>query len=337
MRIAMSVLRGWLIVLGVVTTSVLVAPAAHAHGDQGLVVVSGLEQSGDQFRRPLLVIRPDGTIVRQVTHPAWGETDSAASWSPDASRIVFEHDDADGYPNVATVRADGTGLVQLTDCSIDSDPCSNGTPAWTPDGKTIVFEHCCVAGNGGYLDGLYTMRRDGSHIRRLTLNPDLNWGDGVPTVSPDGRWIAFSRFIGAADDPLNQNVSALFLIRSDGTGLHRVSSYDLMVDEKDWSPDGRRIVFTSHAGSNTGPFRADVFTIRPDGGDLRQLTHTTTGADLAFFPTWSPDGRRIMFNYSPSADCASLYTMRADGSDVRPVTHPLCGALWPDWARRPMH
>jgi TolB protein len=301
-------------------------------GASGRILLSDWEQSGDQSRLVLFTMRADGTGLTRLTHPGWGYQDMPGAWSPDGRRIAFQRLDPDGYPNIMTINSDGTGLTQLTHCSIATDPCSEGTPTWMPDGKTLVIEHCCFTSAAGYLDGIYTMRADGSRLKKVALNPDTRWGDGVPAVSPDGRWIAFSRFIGSAGDPMNKNVSAMFLVRPDGTQLHQITSYDLMVDEKDWSPDGRRIVFTTHAGSNEGPFRADVFTIRPDGSGLKQLTHTTPGTDLAFFPTWSPDGKTILFNYnSVSSSCAELRTMRSDGSTVRPVGDPPVCGYWPDW------
>jgi TolB protein len=299
-------------------------------GPDGRVVFGIGESHGQQFREPLFTMNPDGTAVRQLTDPPWGTVDLDPWWSPDGSTVVFERDDPSGTGEIFTVRADGEGLTQLThlvpspSCDDSSDPdCigSNNNPAWTPDGTTIVFSHCCVAANGGYLVGLYSMGADGSHVRRITLNPDLDWGDYAPTVSPDGRWVAFSRVVGATPENGDQSVSALFVVRIDGRGLHQVTPYSLMVDEKDWSPDGSRIVFVSHAGSNNGPFRADLFTVAPDGSDLTQLTSTTPGKTYAFGPSWAPSGQRIMFRYFRSTGGIDIYTVRPDGTDRQQVTH----------------
>ena len=53
-----------------------------------------------------------------------------------------------------------------------------------------------------------------------------------------------------------------------------------------------------------------IFTVRPNGHDLRQITHVDGDA---FYPDWSPDGRQIAFALN---DCA-VAIMNADGSDVR--------------------
>jgi len=320
----------------------LAGPPAQATfgGPDGRVVFMQSQSHGSQFRIPLYTMNPDGTAVHQLTKPPWGAVDADPHWSPDGSTVVFERDDSDGNGQIYTVNADGSGLTQLTSCESTDPSCvSSGTPAWTPDGRTIVFSHCCVPANDGTGDtfvGLYTMRSDGSGIHRITLNLDPDWGDFSPTVSPDGRWVAFSRKIGVPPNNGDENVSALFLVRIDGKALHQVTPYDLMVDEKDWSPDGSRIVFVSHAGSNTGPFRADLYSVAPDGSELTQLTTTTPGQTFAFGPSWSPSGTRIMFDsYDPNAGGTRIFTMRPDGTDLRQVTPTSAGYQALSWGTAP--
>ena len=62
-----------------------------------------------------------------------------------------------------------------------------------------------------------------------------------------------------------------------------------------------------------------LFTIAPDGTDVKQLTHFDDGSD-ALDPDWSPDGTRIAFARDFPYPHAGVYTMNADGGDVQPVT-----------------
>ena len=56
-----------------------------------------------------------------------------------------------------------------------------------------------------------------------------------------------------------------------------------------WSPDGQRILFTRrHSG-----FNFDIFTMRPDGSDLRRLTSSPANDAHAI---WSDDGRHVLWN-----------------------------------------
>src|ERR1700735_3331487 len=59
----------------------------------------------------------------------------------------------------------------------------------------------------------------------------------------------------------------------------------------------------------------DIFTMNPDGSDVRQLTNLSPDR-FAFWESWSPDGKQIVFNVSSSADFRfELWLMNADGSD----------------------
>ena len=86
----------------------------------------------------------------------------------------------------------------------------------------------------------------------------------------------------------------------------------------DWRADGRRLAFDFFDADGN----EQIATITPDGGDLREIT---SGPGIHEVPSWSPDGHRIVFDYSPIADPDTpgfethLWTMRADGSQARPL------------------
>jgi Tol biopolymer transport system component len=105
-------------------------------------------------------------------------------------------------------------------------------------------------------------------------------------------------------------------------------SHPIAIDERpgfftDWRADGRRIAMD--IVQPTGDDQ--IATIKPDGRDFRFVT---SGTGIHDSPSWSPDGRRIAFNFSPDTDVESptfetrLWTIRADGSGARalPMRNP---------------
>jgi Tol biopolymer transport system component len=107
----------------------------------------------------LLTINADGSNRQAIPNTLPG--DYYASWSPDGQWIVFaRYGSSSTVLNYYKIRADGTGLTQLTDLGNgDAFDCA---PAWTADGSQIV-----VGGTLGAVTGLYSVAADGSGATTL--------------------------------------------------------------------------------------------------------------------------------------------------------------------------
>ncbi|XP_047328450.1 uncharacterized protein LOC124931912 [Impatiens glandulifera] len=186
---------------------------------------------------------------------------------------------------------------------------NNAFPAVSPDGKWVVFR----SGRSGKKN-LYIMDSiDGESggIHRLTEGP---WSDTMCNWSPDGEWIAF------ASDRENPGSGSfeLFLVHPNGTGLRKLvqSGVGGRTNHPWFSPDGKRIVFTSdYSGVSAEPIAnpnqfqpyGDIFSIGLDGYGLERLTHNSYEDGT---PTWGPifmkpvdvephdDGSRCLFDDS---------------------------------------
>ena len=183
-------------------------------------------------------------------------------------------------------------------------------PVWSPDAKRLACDQFQSPVDPSRI-GLYTLRAsDGGGIRRVTsIGPG---GDDRPEdFSPDGKRIVFIRA-----DPTRPIVTseAVFVVNTDGTGLHRLSpwgyrGFDMAAG---WSPDGKTILFSSNG---------NLFRVHPDGSGLAQISLAgITGWSFAFQPGWSPDGTKIVFSMVDKTSPEGIFTANSDGTDVQQLT-----------------
>jgi Tol biopolymer transport system component len=95
--------------------------------------------------------------------------------------------------------------------------------------------------------------------------------------------------------------------------------------DPDWSPDGKRIAFTSNQG---GP-QLRIYVADANGGNHVAVTDPAGGDD--FMPAWSPDGTRILFERrSAGRNSFNLFLVDADGKNERHLTrgHGFDGTPW---------
>ena len=80
--------------------------------------------------------------------------------------------------------------------------------------------------------------------------------------------------------------------------------------EPDWSPDGKKIAYTSFIQTHSGAYDR-VFTMNADGSNQKNLTKQTYSSS----PAWSPDGKKIVFLRD------DIYVMKSDGTKVKRLTN----------------
>lgn len=248
-------------------------------------------------------------------------TDVFPSFAKDGT-LLLTNKDVDS--SIVTMNADGTNKKLVfkakTHCpGVQPGPCGDMVgvafaPSWSPDGQWIVF------GFGGYLRmrtqagaSILMIKRDGTELTELTSGTP---NAGFPSFSPDGKDIVY-RSWGKDEDGLRIMDIATKKIRVLTTEFDNLPG---------WSPQNDRIVFTRK--QRDGNF--DIFTIAPDGSDLKRLTeYPATDAHAV----WSFDGKHIMWNsgqYGFKDEAAlydnsfqpygSLWMMNPDGSNKKLLT-----------------
>src|SRR5215831_19129002 len=79
-------------------------------------------------------------------------------------------------------------------------------------------------------------------------------------------------------------------------------------------PTPAHATFPGNNGRIAFIFGPDIYTMNPDGSDVKQLTNV--GESVAFWESWSPDGKQLVFNvFSPPNFVGEIWLMNADGSN----------------------
>jgi len=150
-------------------------------------------------------------------------------------------------------------------------------------------------------------------------DPEVFPTDQTPAWSPGGDRIAYHHDAGGTED--TTDVSGLYVLNleTDSTWLVVEGS----ARSPDWRPDGERIAFTT----------GNVYTIRPDGSDLQQVT----AFGDSFFPAWSPDGNRLAFDtsYRDENGAHVIWLSDPNGSNLKDISEHGVGE-WrdPDWSSK---
>jgi dipeptidyl aminopeptidase/acylaminoacyl peptidase len=142
-------------------------------------------------------------------------------------------------------------------------------PSWSSDGRHIVFQrNYASVGIDAARRGVFIIRPDGTHLRRLTAST----GDGFPSFSPDGRRVAFVRQVGSPL-PVDQQRAEWRTIDITGrddtlVASHLYSPFSSRYGAPQWAPDGTRLGALREDTST--PISTVAFvTVSPTGTDER--------------------------------------------------------------------
>jgi His/Glu/Gln/Arg/opine family amino acid ABC transporter permease subunit len=223
------------------------------------------------------------------------------AWPPVGNDIAFVLQADGGSEDILILDQETNELLRLT----DTPDFNEYFPVWSPDGGQVAF---MVDMGRGNVD-IYTVDRKSLDLTPVATSAAF---EGFPVWSPDGSQIAYlaqredgifdiyvTQFGEEATAPITQGISAY---GEDNTLTQQLS----------WSPDGGQIAFMmQHDG------HVDIFTMRPDGSDVTQVTHAEQDA---LFPAWSPDGERIAFIASGEENTLTASVIDVDGGGLVQLT-----------------
>jgi Tol biopolymer transport system component len=284
----------------------------HPIESDGLPVVyaSGIEEEFHLWLMP-----ETGGDPVQLTHGDGAE--AGPVWSPDGSRIAFiaagnQSEDFDLW----VIDADGTGLRQLT----DTDDVWEGVPSWSPDGRHLSYSHSL----GGVDEGgqIRVLDVDDPDAKQATVADLGDW----PSWSPDGAVILYS---GDAD-----GTTALFTVPAGGGEATMLNTDGPPgASEASWSPDGSQIAFVASSGDpdakDPADWNEDIWVMDADGTHARKVV-TTDGNDH-WMPTWSPDGRHLIYTADGTENEGEIARVDLTTGDVTVLTHNEAHDMMPSW------
>jgi TolB protein len=274
--------------------------------------------------------------LENPTQLTFGGQNAEAYWAPDGKRIIFQSTrDQLACDQIFVMNADGS-KQHMVSTGKGRTTCAY----FLADNRRILYASTHAAGDAcppsadrskGYVWAvypsydIYLANEDGSGLKKLTTAPGY---DAEATVNwKTGRIVYTSMQSGDLD---------LWSMKSDGSGKKRLTSTEGYDGGAVFSRDGAKLVWRANhpktpealrryrellADNLTTPMKMELFVADADGANARQITDFGCAS---FAPTFTPDGKRIVFS-SNKHDCDGrkfeLYMIGVDGSGLEQITN----------------
>jgi Tol biopolymer transport system component len=248
-------------------------------------------------------------IARSLTHPARvaiivavaiGAAGVASGVGGAAARrngpIAFAVYGKHAFPAIFLMDADGSHKHRISPARAQ-----DFNPAFSPSGTRIAYDDDRRA-NGR----IGIMHTNGSHRRLLTQG----FAAYAPSFAPGGRKIAFYGF--------RHRNADIYTIATNGKHLRRVTTRGSLDEDPAYSPNGKLIAFDSVGG---GLQNFGVLVMHADG------SHRSILARVGTSPSFSRDGRRIVYGGEDSNGIGQLFAISPTGRHRRQLTHNTGGRI----------
>jgi TolB protein len=279
---------------------------------------------------------PEETHLRGMQRLTHGGSNSEAYFSGDGGELIFQATRAgeSDCDQIYTMNVDGTNVRRVS-TGQGRTTCGYffaGSDRILYSSTHEIDPACPIPPDRsrGYVwpvlgYDLYTARRDGSDLQRITDNPGY---DAEATVSRDGSQIVFTSH---RDGDLN-----IFVMDADGSNPRQLTDEPGYDGGPFFSADGSKIVYRAHHPTDSTelaeyralleeglvrPDRVELFVMNADGSDRRQIT---SNGRANFAPYFHPDGRRIIFSsnmHDPQGRSFNLYMVDIESGEVERVTN----------------
>lgn len=250
----------------------------------------------------------DGANQKQLTH--LGTVSLSPRVSPDGSRVAFSG--LTRPPESWQIMMYSLDLGRMV--SFPHYHGGNYSPGWSSDGTKLAFSSSMGSGT----TDIFIADATGAGPRRLT--------NGKSDISPvfNPRTNAQIAFVSG-----RTGLPQIYIMDADGSNVQRVTDQGYAVSPA-WSPNGLLLAFSWVRNYGPGILGgADIYVMDIASRQIVQLTHDGGRND---FPSWSLDGRHIVFQSNRSGT-EEIWSVLADGTHLQQLTHEGRNTQ-PNWSYR---
>jgi TolB protein len=255
--------------------------------------------------KEIWVMDYDGANQHAVTH--LGTVSLSPRISPDNSRVAFSSLGDHGW----SIKMFSLDLNRLVSFSTGAVGPTNLSPAWSADGTKIAFS----SDRSGHPE-IWVADASGANAHRLTsFGRDVSpvWN---PRTGTQLAWVS-----GRTAEP------QIYIMDQDGANVQRMTDSGYAISPS-WSPNGGMLAFSWNRKYGPGdPGGQDIYVMDIASKKWLQATHEAGNND---FPSWSPDGRHIVFQRQ-IGHRVQLWSMLSDGTEQHQLTYVGDNSM-PNWS-----
>ncbi len=239
--------------------------------------------SNAQGNYDIYLREPSGRVTRLTHHPA---DELHPSFSPDGKELLFARASQAGFDIVRlNLSSEQERVVARSEGLMFGGPVADPTemfgspgPVWSPLGDVFAFTTATAKSKSKRAIHLFHWKT--GRLQQLTY-PSGQQHDLDPSFSPDGRQLAFGRW-------LTNSTSELHVVEVASGKIRKITAEQADYRGSSWLPDGRSLIVSSNRSGLFG-----LWFLSLADGKLRPMT---LSASHARDPVLSPDGKQLVFS-----------------------------------------